>query len=96
MTDKNTRIIGRVTRGQSITADHLNKLASGLNAGAQGLRAPGTSRRIEMREYSRTSTTLTIADTAGDTFDIEQIDTITFKDSDGNSWVFKFANPLAE
>lgn len=93
MTDKNTRIIGRIARGQPITADRLNSIAGAINANRQGIIGPQINQRIELREYQRTSTTVTITDSAGHTFDIEQIDTITFRDSAGASWVFKFNNP---
>lgn len=95
MTTKNTRIIGRIKPGQSIKADHLNSMADSINALAEGIAAPGRNKRIELREFNRTSTTITVTDSGGDTIDIEQIDTITFRDSQGVSWVFFFNNPPA-
>lgn len=91
--NKNTRIIGRIKPGQPIKADPIQTMAQAINDSAAGITAPGHNQRRELREYQRTSTTVTVTDSGGDTIDIEQIDTITFRDSQGASWVFFFNNP---
>jgi len=44
-------------------------------------------------EKSRTFTTVTVTDSAGNTHSIEQIDSVTFEDGYGNELILNFSNP---
>jgi hypothetical protein len=102
----NSRKIAGIKRGQVITGHHMTEMSLAINANTRFLTGPKQQKALEdtenanagsgdlfFTETSRTSTSVTITDSNGDTSSVEQIDRVDFRNSSGETLTLIFNNP---
>jgi len=103
---RNSQLIGRITRGDVISAQYLNNIGRAVNENSRALAGPKQQQALEQSdaggdtitdfnftEVSRSQTSKQVTDSNGDTHTIEQIDSVTLVNSQGQTFVFNFNNP---
>ena len=105
---KNVKTVSEIKAGEVITARHLNSMSTAINGNTQALAGPKQQSALEQSESggasagvidfdfietSRTSSTVTVTDSNGDTHQIEQIDQVIFRNGAGDQLTLTFTNP---
>ena len=103
---KNVERVEPIDRGEVITAHYLNNMGMAINRNSQSLSGPKQQSALEesetgsaaildlnFTETTRASSTVQITDSNGDTHSIEQIDSVTFTNANGDVLTLSFNNP---
>jgi len=104
--EHNSRKIAGIRKGEIITGDHMTNISHAINANTRFLSGPRqqnalketeeantASQDLNFTETSRSSTTVQITDSNGDTHSITQIDRIEMANNSGQTLILNFNNP---
>ena len=107
--NKNNTVITKISKGQRLTAAKLNEFSKGLNSLSRGYDNPRSTQRLfaEVSRTVTVATITPTATIAGSSImtdyplavitvapvEIDQIDSITFKDGTGETITLQFFNP---